>query len=143
MKNSNTAANFINQIWNNQEFEKLGEFLHPAFQDHSLPSAFPKNQDGLRKWITATSSSFEHKTIIEDQVTEGDKSIIKLSMELKHVGAWRGIEPTGMEVTTTGYRFFRFRDGKIIEHNALINGEAIETQLKQLAPACKVQQLVN
>ena len=33
MDNSKIVADFIKQIWNNRNFEKLGEFMHPDFQD--------------------------------------------------------------------------------------------------------------
>ncbi|HEV7330165.1 MAG TPA: ester cyclase [Flavisolibacter sp.] len=138
MENSILVKEFINQIWNNKAFEKLDGFLHPDFRDFSLPPVFTPNKEGLKKWISNTGISFEHHTIIEEQVTEGDKSIIKLRMNLKHIGAWRGIEPTGLDLHTFGYRYFKLKEGKIIEHWAVIDGQAIENQLKSASHGCKI-----
>lgn len=63
-------------------------------------------------------------------MTEGSKCVLRIKMQMKHIGAWRGIPATGMEVSTSGYRMFRVQDGKIIEHWALVDGSAVERQLR-------------
>ncbi len=140
MQTNNQAliTEFIENIWNQSAFDKMEDFIHPQFHDHSLPASIPTDANGLKQWITATSVSFEHKTIIEDQVTEGNKSVVKIRMDLKHIGTWRNILPTGKAFSTVGYRLFRISDGKIIEHWALIDGQTIESQLKEAAHGCKV-----
>lgn len=138
MENSIVVQNFIEQIWNNKAFEKLDNFLHPDFKDHSLSPLLPPDKKGTQQWIITTGLSFEHHTIIEDQVTAGDQSIVKIKMKLKHIGVWRGIEPTGMEVYTPGYRHFKMKDHHIIEHWALIDGQSIESQLKKASQGCKI-----
>lgn len=138
MNNDTLAQNFIAQIWNKQAFENMNQFLHPEFKDHSLPPMLPSNQEGTVKWIINTSISFEHETIIEDQVSQNDKCMIKIRMNLKHIGVWRGINPAGTSLHTTGFRFFKFKDGKIIEHWGLIDGQTIENQLKETTHGCKI-----
>jgi len=138
-QNKHLVANFIEAIWNKGRFDELGAYIHPDFVDHSLPAAFAADVEGLKRWITATGQSFEHRSLIEAQVTEGDRSMIKIRMFLKHIGPWRGIEPTGVEITTVGYRYFRLVGGRIIEHWALLDGNAIENQLKESASGCKIQ----
>lgn len=138
MDNSLLVQNFIDQIWNNRAFEKLDIFLHSHFTDYSLPPMLSPDKEGTKKWISNTGISFEHRTIIEDQVTENDKSVIKIRMNLKHIGTWRDIEPSGIDLVTHGYRFFKLKDGKILEHWALIDGQAIEDQLKKTFHSCKI-----
>ena len=132
------AINFIERIWNKQLFEELDHYLHTEFHDHSLPPSLPTTCEGTRQWILLTSKSFEHETVIEEQVTEGDKTILRIRMHLKHIGPWRDIEATGISLSTTGYRYFLIKDQKIIEHRALIDGNAIENQLKETFRGCKV-----
>ncbi len=138
MNHSILVQEFIEQIWNKKSFEKIDMFLHPVFKDYSLPLTLPTGKEGTIKWIINTGLSFENKTVIEDQVTEGNKSIIKIRMELKHVGVWRNIETTGIIMNTTGYRHFIFKEEKIIGHWALIDGQAIENQLKQTHRGCVI-----
>src|SRR5688572_16070460 len=106
MENKIVIAQFIEQIWNQRQWDRLDDFIHPHYKDHSLPKALTADKEGLKQWIIATSSSFEHTTFIEDQVSERDKTVIKIKMLMKHIGRWRDIPPTGSEVSTTGYRFY-------------------------------------
>ena len=132
------AQNFIEEIWNQRRLQDLDKFLHPEFADHSLPPGLPANQDGLKTWISATGKSFEHQSLIEDTVTEGNKIILKIRMKLKHVGTWRGIEASGKEIETTGYRYLFFQGNKILKHWAQIDGESIANQLLKEEHGCKV-----
>lgn len=133
------VAGFIRDLWNERRFELLQQYLHPAFTDHSLPPSLPPDSRGLEQWVRLTGQSFEHLTIIDEQVTEPGKSILKIHMQLRHIGEWRGIAATGREITAVGYRCFRLEEGRIIEHWALIDGNALENQLRETAQGCKVQ----
>lgn len=132
------AREFIATIWNNRDVEELDRFLHPAYADYSLPPFLTPDATGLKNWILATSASFEHTTIIEDQVSEKHTSILRISMVMKHIGGWRDIPATGRTVTVRGYRQFRVADGKIIGHWGLVDGTALENQLKDTAHGCQV-----
>lgn len=138
MKQATIIAEFIDQIWNQGNFEKLNDFIHPDFVDHSLPPMFTPDAEGMKKWILATGSSFEHHTRIDEQVTEDDRSIVKITMALRHIGIWRGIEPTGISLKISGFRFYKLKDRKIIGHWGLIDGQSIENQLKDQVHGCKI-----
>ena len=136
--NQNLVYRFIEEIWNRQNFEQLDAFLHPHFTDHSLPETLPPGKEGLKQWITALGTSFEHQTLIEDQVSEGEKVVVRISLHLKHTGTWRGIPATGTVVTAKGYRLYKIDAGKILEHWGLIDGQAIENALKKAGQGCAV-----
>lgn len=138
MDNATLVADFIHHIWNNRAFDQLDRFLHPDFTDHSLPPSLPPGQEGTRMWIRNTGKSFDHHTVIEDGVSAGNQTIIRISMHLKHTGTWRDIEPTGAELITTGYRQFRLKDGLILEHRALIDGQAIENGIRNASAGCTI-----
>jgi len=120
---------YIATVWNQGDTSHLEQFLHPAYVDHSLPPALPANATGLQQWIAATHQSFEPETIIEEQVAEAGKCMIKITMRMKHIGPWRGLSPTGRTVTIPGYRCFRLQDNRIVEHWALIDGNLLEKKL--------------
>lgn len=138
--NKSIVTNFIEEIWNQNQFEKIDNYISTGFIDHSLPPAFPANKEGMILWIIGTGKSFEHKTIIEDLVCEGNKVMLKMRMQLKHTGVWRGIEPTLLEISTVGYRYYKIADGKISEHWSLLDGNSIENQLKECQHGCKIQE---
>jgi hypothetical protein len=137
--NKETVRNFIDEIWNQNLFEKFDNYLHPEFTDLSLPPSLPATNEGLKLWIIGTGKSFKHETIIEEMVCEDDKVIVKIKMLLKHIGTWRNIEPTGKDIHATGYRYFSISNKKIIRHEALIDGNSIEKQLQETHQGCKIQ----
>ncbi|HEX2606725.1 MAG TPA: ester cyclase [Flavisolibacter sp.] len=137
-QHADLVSQFIRLGWNERNFDKWAELIHPAYTDRSLPASFPPTSSGTIAWIGATGASFEHHTAIEAMVAQADKVMIKVRMQLKHTGTWRGIAPTGKEISTTGYRYFRIRNKKILEHEALIDGTSIENQLKETAQGCRV-----
>jgi hypothetical protein len=138
-QNKKIVTDFIEVIWNNNQFEQIDHFITPDFIDYSLPPSFSPDREGMIAWIVATGKSFQHKTIIEDIVSEQNKVMLKISMQLKHIGTWRDIAPTYMEITTVGYRYYKISAGKIIEHRCLLDGNSIENQLKQSAHGCKIK----
>jgi predicted ester cyclase len=103
-----------------------------------LPPNLPASIEGLKSWIMATGKSFEHKTVIEAIVAEDDKVMVKIKMQMKYIGIWRNIKPTLAEIPTMGYRYYKLSENKTIEHWALIDGNAIEHQLKDVANGCKM-----
>ncbi len=139
-KNKSIVTNFIEEIWNQSQFEKIDHFISADFIDHSLPATLSADKEGMKLWIIGTGKSFEHKTIIDDIVCEEDKVMLKMRMQLKHIGIWRDIEPTHFEISTVGYRYYKLKDGKIVEHWSLLDGNSIENQLKEANRGCKVQE---
>jgi predicted SnoaL-like aldol condensation-catalyzing enzyme len=137
--NKSIVTSFIRDIWNQHKFENIDNYLHASFKDHSLPASLPPTKEGLKNWVISTGKSFDHITFIEDMVCEENKVMIKITMRLKHIGQWRNIEPTGAEVDTVGYRYFRLADKKITDHWALIDGSAIEHQLNKVSGGCRIQ----
>lgn len=137
--NKSIVENFIEEIWNQNRFEKLNEYISTSFIDHSLPESLPANKEGMVSWIIGTGKSFIHKTIIEDIICEENKVMLKMRMQLTHIGVWRGIEPSGLEISTIGYRYYKLQDGLITEHWSLLDGNSIENQLKSCQRGCKIQ----
>ena len=52
---------------------------------------------------------------IEDQIAEGDKVATRWTIRGTHQGEFRGIAPTGKQITVTGIGIFRFSEGKVVE----------------------------
>lgn len=138
--NKSIVREFIDVIWNKNRLTDIENYLSADYVDHSLLPTLSPNKEGTLFWITATGKSFEHETMIGDMVCEDDKVMLKITMKLKHIGVWRDIKPTHLEFSINGFRFYRMEEGKIKEHWALIDGNAIENRLKNTNNSCKVVQ---
>ena len=133
------VTKFIEEVWNQNQLEKIDDYIATNFIDHSLPPNLPANKEGMKQWIIATGKSFEHQTMIDAIVCEDHKVMVKINMLLKHIGVWRNIEPTHLEIAAVGYRYYKISGGRIIEHWSLLDGNSIENQLTACQHGCKIQ----
>jgi predicted SnoaL-like aldol condensation-catalyzing enzyme len=131
---------FIRQVWNERKLELIDHFIHADYHDHSFIPAIPTNKEGLLQWVAAISASFDHQTVIASMVAEDDMVAAHILFKVKQVGKWRNIEPSGKEAEVKGFRHFRVKDGKIAEHWALLDGEALQTALTNTVHGCAVTQ---
>src|SRR5258708_2601982 len=132
MSTQQTAAlvqEFIAEAWNGNRPEAARDYLAENFVDHDNRTAL-SGIEGMQQWLALTTKIFDHQTIIEDQITEGDRSFIRLTFRVVQRGEFRGIAATGKSAETNGYRVFRVTDGKIVEHWGFINGDRLVEQLK-------------
>lgn len=123
------VRNFIEQAWNGPRPAAVREFLAENFVDHDNRTGL-NDVEGMEKWIAQTSQTFDHHTTIEDQLTEGDRSFIRLTFKVVQKAEFRGVLAPGKAAETNGYRVFRVEDGKIVEHWGFINGDRLVEQLK-------------
>ncbi len=126
-ENKIIVQRLINEVWNEGHLEAADELLAPDYLDHSVPKT---GIAGFKEWVKLSRTAFNpFQVIIDDQVTEADKSVVRITLRLTHTGVFRGIAPTGKTVETKGYRFYRLQEGKIVEQWALIDGQSLEKQL--------------
>ena len=70
---------------------------------------------------------------MEDMITEGEKVSARFTMRGTHKGEFRGIAPSGTEVTMTGIDMIRLREGKMVEDRIEVNQLGMMQQLGVIA----------
>lgn len=72
--------------------------------------------EGLKQIISGLLHAFPdlHLTI-HDMVAEGDKVVARVRWTGTHQGEYRGIAPTGNQVTFTAITIYRILGGKVVE----------------------------
>lgn len=139
MKSNKEIVNqFIQTIWNSRQLDQINEFIADDYQDYSFLPAIPPTRDGLKLWIENTSRAFDHKTIIDSSIEEGDYVAVRVTFYATHIGKWRNVEPTSRTASVKGFRFFRLNDGKIRQHWGMIDGEALQTALTDQHHGCMI-----
>lgn len=71
----------------------------------------------------------DFKLTIEDILAEGDRVAIRFRVHATQHGEWRGIAPTGRQVSWTGMQWFRLQDGTIVDHAIAANQLDVLEQL--------------
>jgi steroid delta-isomerase-like uncharacterized protein len=119
---------FIEEAWNGQQPEAAAKYLAEDFVDHDNRTT-SQGLAGMQEWLAQTNRTFDHCTIIEDQLTEGDRSFIRITFRVVQRGEFRGLPASDRSAETGGYRIFRVKDGKISEHWGFIDGNKLVEQL--------------
>jgi predicted ester cyclase len=91
------------------------EIHDPSVVAHGL-GPDPLDLEGLKQFYGGLWKAFPGLRItVADMVGEGDRISWRLRVEGTQEAEFRGVPPTGKEVTFGAQYIFRFRDGKIVE----------------------------
>jgi predicted ester cyclase len=66
---------------------------------------------------------------IEDVIAEGEKVLVRLRVKGTHGGALMGLPATGKPIDIGVMDLFQIRDGKLIEHWALLDNLGLLRQI--------------
>jgi predicted ester cyclase len=66
---------------------------------HHAPEPVGSRVDGLKAWVMALRRAFpDLRAIVEDEIAEGDKVVLRLTLGGTHEGPFSGSLPTGRRV---------------------------------------------
>jgi steroid delta-isomerase-like uncharacterized protein len=104
-------------------------FVHPDFVDHEEHGT-DRGPESLRALVRMLRTAFPdlHFTV-EELIAEGEMVAGRFTMRGTHQGALMGLPPTGRTVKQSHMHFFRFQDGKAVEHWGLRDDVGIMQQL--------------
>lgn len=98
-------------------------------------SYYPGAEDGVGfDGFKATGQAFidafsQSRSLIQDQVAEGDRVATRLEWSAVHTAPFNGIPPTNRPVRMQIFVIDRFENGKIVEHRAAFDVMGLLQQL--------------
>jgi len=109
---------FLDEGINRGNVDVVDEVIAPNIVDHEpLPLGFPEGREGVKHYFRAIRQAFpDLKATIEDEVTQGDKLVVRSTWRGTHRGDYLGIPATGKQVDFEVIDIVRVRDGKVVEH---------------------------
>lgn len=101
------------EAYNEQNLDVLDEFLAPDYVDHLLKL---RSLESFKQFYTQFYKGFPdtHSTI-GNIIAEGNKVWTRSIVTGTHKGEYRGVLPTGKEITMRCVDIYRIVDGKIVE----------------------------
>ena len=127
-QNKAVARRFFEVVWNQRRFEVLPEI----FASRLIWNGQQVSRDVIEQAISARLAAFPDMHVtVDEQVAEGDKVSTRHTWTGTHSGVYRGIEPTGKQVTWTQISIVRFEEGKVVEDWAVADELALLQQLGQ------------
>jgi predicted ester cyclase len=100
------------------DVSRIDEVLALGFISHSPPfPGLPETLDGVRQgWAISLAAFASYRHVIEDQLSQDDRVVTRVTATGVHTGDYRGVRGDGREVSIQGIAIHRIADGKIAEH---------------------------
>lgn len=103
-----------------------GKAKPPALVDQFVADA----DEILKQHVAGTEAAFPRYALLaEDMIAEGDKVVVRFTMQATHQGDFMGIPPTSRQVNVPGIIIYRIADSKIVEHWVQTDAMAMMQQL--------------
>ena len=105
-------------IFNRGQLTAADELFAADYVEHfPIPTGIPTGLAGFKAFVAAMREAFPdlHLTV-EDEITEGDKVVQRITTRGTMKGAFLGMPPTGKQATWTEMHIARVADGKLVEH---------------------------
>ena len=131
------ARRVIEEILNQGDLAVANELISPDCVHH-IPGSLPvPGLPALRDWLTLTLSIFpDFHAIVEDEIAEDDRVVQRITCYGTHQGEFRGIQPTGQQVSFQIIDISRAGpDGRFAEHWSTADLPAVLHQLAGPPPA--------
>jgi steroid delta-isomerase-like uncharacterized protein len=112
--NKAIVRRYIEQVYNERRHDLLEEFLVEGIEFHGAGVA--PGLAAARQWVAMLAAAFpdQHVTI-KDVIAEGDRVVVRTTLNGTHQGEVQGIPATGNPVTQPSITIFRLAKGKIAE----------------------------
>ncbi len=116
--NKELVQQFIEQVWNQQRLDRVGEFIAPDYAVHLLGNPEPvRGAEAVLQAVQAFHNAFpDWRDTIDDLIAEGDRVVMRWTSGGTHRGTFAGVPPTERPVTLNGIDIFRIERGRIAEH---------------------------
>jgi predicted ester cyclase len=117
-RNKELYRRFMAEVANKGNMQTADEILSPQVKEYEkLPPGYPPTGEGIRKLFAMLRVAFPDLSVsIEDQLTDGDKVVARVTLRGTHRGDFLGIAPTHRRVAYEAIDISRFADGRLVEH---------------------------
>jgi predicted ester cyclase len=117
-----------------RDTEWMERHIAPTFVRHDPGLPFEvRGPEGVAELHDALMPAFPDMELpLHDFVAEGEKVLVRLTIEATHTGAFGDLEATGNRIEVPVLDLFQIRDGVLIEHWAQLDNLGMLRQLGAL-----------
>src|SRR5690242_7563779 len=103
-KNKSIASQFYSDVINKGDTVIMKLIMAESFTDHNAAPNFSKGIEGFKQFLAMVSTAYPDVQVkIEDIITEGDKVVVRLTINGTQTGILMGnIPPSGKHAVWTG-----------------------------------------
>lgn len=116
--NKALTQRFYNEIWNQKQLSQMSAIVSPTFCWHEPYNA--NDIVGIEAAIAFLQMLFtafpDYTVAIDDLFGEGDRIAVRWLGRGTHLGALKGIQPSGNDISVPGMSILRIETGKLAEY---------------------------
>ena len=129
--NKALVRRFFNEVVNSGRINAMDEIMSSDFVSHeALPPGISSGREGAKQLFSMLRSAFpDLHVVIEDEIAEGDKVVVRVKFLGTHQGDFMGFQPTGRSISYAVIDILRIADGLIVEHWAVSDDLGLMQQL--------------
>ena len=125
------VSGFYEQIWNAGDLRAAAVLLAPDFSFRSSLGTEMRGREAFVDYVRSIRTALsDYRCDISECVAEGEQAFAKMVFSGRHVGLFRGYEPTGQLVSWLGAALFRFRGERIASLWVLGDVAALDAALE-------------
>jgi steroid delta-isomerase-like uncharacterized protein len=112
--NKAIVRQYFQEVVREGRTDLLEELLAENFELHGTD--LEPGLEALKQWYTMFAEAFpDQQLTIDDMIAEGDKVVVRITLNGTHLGEMEGIPATGKPVTQPSIIIYRLANGKIVE----------------------------
>lgn len=112
--NKAIVRRYVEQVVCEGHDDLVEEFMAEGIELHGTGLA--PGLAAMEKWVVMLAEAFPDRQVsIDDVVAEGDKVVVRTTLNGTHQGEMQGIPATGNPVSQPSISIFRMSNGKIVE----------------------------
>ncbi len=118
-QNDTIQHRWFEEVWSKGRAEAIDEMLSPGMIAHGLVDESGnelRGAEAFKSFYRSFRGAFpDIQVIVEDVVSEGDKTVARCTVRATHAGEGIGLAPTNKPIEITGLCMTRVEDGRIAE----------------------------
>ena len=133
-ENKAVVRRFFEELLSTDNFAVADEILSSGFRFYFAGSPDIMNLEQYKEFLVARRAAFpDRRFVVEDIIAEEDKVSARFTMRGTHKGEFRGLAPSGREVTMSGIDMIRLAEGKMVEDRVEVDQLVMMQQLGVIA----------
>ena len=131
-----TVSRLYEEVFNKGKLEQADTLIAAEYIDHDPIGLGGKSGiEGFKQTVRALRFAFPDLRFTVDQmIVNGDQVVTRTTMRGTHKNSFMGVDPTGKQVTVSGFDIFRIADGVVAERWGTLDGLTLMQQMEVLIP---------
>ena len=115
-RNKALVHRFVEEVLNQKNAGAAAAICASDFAWHGGSMGDTRGLDAFQGALASVFASFPDLHLeIHDTIAEEDRVVVRVSLRGTQLGDFRGVEPTGKRILTTGINSYRIADNRIVE----------------------------